>query len=277
MNSRLFTALFLLASLTASVPSHGNPVGQEKELIAAAVAHAETMVETYPPDKYFILNLGMGNTFLSAALRNIFPDVAMQNAYFFDSPLTMLNVEKETLVRALALSLPPPEVLRGRKIVISRPLYFGDTMNRVVDLLPEISRAYGANLDIEFSFVAADELSDDFEPFESLRQLRREASQPGSRIRVFRDDELIQRYLTARYEIGVNYFELYHPYEAITAREYVAEGGKGILQANLLHRELVGVVGRQHPNLPARPVAKAAARRLNRFLTISAFIDFCKR
>lgn len=120
-------------SIAVSIEAKPN-VSTQDEIILAAYDRAKEIIDLYPPEKYFVINLGMTTTAFSAAFRSMIPNPADQDMYFRDLPLEELSSsgtiynsaqEFEQLVRKM---IPGWVEGSGREVVFVRVLQMGATM-----------------------------------------------------------------------------------------------------------------------------------------------------
>ncbi len=127
--------LVLVFVLSAVSPVEAKPnISTQDEIILAAYDRAKEIIDLYPPEKYFVINLGMTTTAFSAAFRSMIPNPLDQDMYFRDLPLEELSSSTtafnsarqfEQLVRKM---VPDWVEETGREVVFVRVLQMGATM-----------------------------------------------------------------------------------------------------------------------------------------------------
>ncbi len=137
---RLFFFIFALI-LTLSSTALAKLPSQQEDILVESHTRAKEIIDFYPPEKFFIINLGLSTTSISAAFRAIFPDEADQNYYFRDLPIQGLSnsnldeLGRNQFDQFVRKVLPPDSVRNGREVVFVRVLEFGMSMEHFMTSL----------------------------------------------------------------------------------------------------------------------------------------------
>jgi len=139
------------------------------KVMARAVAHADAVLAEFPPERYFIVGLGITTPLLTAALRlRLRADVPFTD-YYFEAPVEHIghitHYEAPTQDFLLGKIIPAPAVLRGRAVVFLRVLWDGASMKKALPVLVNYVARHRAPSRAAIYFITAGAtglLGDDF-------------------------------------------------------------------------------------------------------------------
>jgi hypothetical protein len=126
----------------------------------AALEHAATLLETYPPDEYFVINFGIPATMTSAGFRALIP--LEQNRRKYYDELTVEGVKylddykiekRDQFWRTI---LPTPQELDGRSMVLHRTSWLGRSSSVIIPDLARYMRTHRSDEVVYYYYVYFD-------------------------------------------------------------------------------------------------------------------------
>lgn len=134
----LWVALLFANNSWADVPEYVKKF--RKNFIEQSLKIAEEMAEKYPPDRFHVLNFSRASNVIMEALRFIGGE-----SYSIDRPIngfsSIHDLTPEEQDRVLR-NLIPLEEIRGKKLVILRPLWAGRSMSSAFELFLDFSERH---------------------------------------------------------------------------------------------------------------------------------------
>jgi hypothetical protein len=121
-NRLLFFVLVLLPILVCHI---GQGESLSPEVAKRSLVHAAKILREFPPDKYYVIALGVSNPAISSGLRALIGDTKLADHYLLELPVTEFHLSRANS-KTIAEKVFPQKPLTGdRKPVLLRVLHSG--------------------------------------------------------------------------------------------------------------------------------------------------------
>ncbi len=128
---KVLSFIFLMAATLYSQVMAGTGVLSD-DLLRTSVELTSNLVENFPPQTHYILNVGPTTVGMSSSLRNRFPSATAQTNYFTEVPITGIknfkHLNDQEIKKIFDSMLPDESVLKGRTLVLNRTLWEGQSI-----------------------------------------------------------------------------------------------------------------------------------------------------